>query len=172
MAGKTKGPVGPELLGRLLDEHGPALVLYARQWCGAPEDVVQDALIALASQKHAPDRIVPWLYRTVRNGALSARRSERRRRKHEAAGSPTTEWLVAAPESRLDAEVAAAALAGLPVEQREAIVARFWGGLTFEQIAELAGCTASTAHRRYAAGLSALRERLGIPCPKRSTENH
>jgi RNA polymerase sigma-70 factor (ECF subfamily) len=38
--------------------------------------------------------------------------------------------------------------------------------LTFEQIGELTGVSSSTAHRRYLAGLSALRERLRVPCPK------
>ena len=50
---------------------------------------------------------------------------------------------------------------GHPVWESPAIVAHLWGALTFEQIAELAGCSSSTAHRRYLAGLSALRERWG-----------
>ncbi len=49
------------------------------------------------------------------------------------------------------------------------IVAHLWGGLTFEQIAELAGCSPSTAHRRYVAGLANLRERLHVPCPNQRT---
>jgi RNA polymerase sigma-70 factor (ECF subfamily) len=51
-------------------------------------------------------------------------------------------------------------LAELPLEQREVIVARIWGGLTFEDIACVADCSVPTAHRRYHAGLAALRERL------------
>jgi DNA-directed RNA polymerase specialized sigma24 family protein len=53
----------------------------------------------------------------------------------------------------------------LPLEQRETLVAHLWGGLTFEQIGELTGVSSSTAHRRYLAGLSALRERLRVTCP-------
>ena len=33
----------PHDFARLVDARGPALILYARQWCHAPEDVVQDA---------------------------------------------------------------------------------------------------------------------------------
>jgi RNA polymerase sigma-70 factor (ECF subfamily) len=45
-------------------------------------------------------------------------------------------------------------------------VAHVWGGLTFEQVATLAGCSTSMAYRRYAEGLAALRERMGgVPCP-------
>jgi RNA polymerase sigma-70 factor (ECF subfamily) len=63
----------------------------------------------------------------------------------------------------------AAALALLTDELREVVVARTWGGLSFEQIAELAGCSISTAHRRYEAGIAALRERLEVPCPMKTT---
>src|SRR5262249_25427490 len=54
-------------------------------------------------------------------------------------------------------------LADLPLEQREVVVARIWGGLTFEDVARLAGCSLPTAHRRYQAALAALRERLEGP---------
>ena len=57
------------------------------------------------------------------------------------------------------------ALEQLPPEQREVIVARLWGGLSFEQIAAVAGCSASTAFRRYEAGIEALRRLLGVSCP-------
>src|SRR5438309_2325962 len=76
--------MGPELLGRLLDQHASALVLYARQWCTAPEDVVQEAFLKLVAQPKPPASPVAWLYRVVRNGALSAARAARRRRHHEA----------------------------------------------------------------------------------------
>src|SRR6516162_3278565 len=75
--------IGPEILGRLFDEHGAALLLFARQWCDSPEDIVQDAFVALAAQKTAPDHAVAWLYRVVRNKALAASRHSRRRRQRE-----------------------------------------------------------------------------------------
>jgi DNA-directed RNA polymerase specialized sigma24 family protein len=59
----------------------------------------------------------------------------------------------------------AAALGDLPLSQRESIVAHLWGGLTFEQIADVTGTSASTAHRQYQAGILELRERLGAACP-------
>jgi len=80
--------MGPEQLGRLVDEHAAALVLYARQWCAAPEDVVQEAFVKLASQRREPDNLLGWLYRVVRNGALAAARAERRRRRDSMAKSP------------------------------------------------------------------------------------
>jgi len=47
------GPIDAELLGRLLDEHGPALALYASQWTDAADDCVQEALIELAGTRVA-----------------------------------------------------------------------------------------------------------------------
>jgi RNA polymerase sigma-70 factor (ECF subfamily) len=69
----------------------------------------------------------------------------------------------------LDAETAVTALQQLDAEQREVIVARHWGGLSFEQIADVAGCSASTAFRRYSAGVQILRQQLGVSCPHRSS---
>ncbi|HEX7377143.1 MAG TPA: sigma-70 family RNA polymerase sigma factor [Pirellulales bacterium] len=162
--------VGPEQLGRLIGEHGAALVLYARQWCAAPEDVVQEAFIQLASQTPPPDAPLPWLYRVVRNGAISASRGERRRRRHEAAAACREDaWFEAAEGDRLDAALAARSLDALPPEQREVIVARLWGGLSFQEIAELVGTSSSSAHRWYEAGLTALRERMEKNVPTRGS---
>ena len=154
------GPIGPELLGRLFDEHSRALVLYARQWCDGPEDVVQEAFVKLARQQSAPGRVVPWLYRVVRNAAISSWRTARRRRRRETLASPREAWFASADE-RIDAESATRALAELDDEGREVIVARLWGGLTFEEIAQIQDCSVTTAHRRYQTGLARLQERLG-----------
>jgi RNA polymerase sigma factor (sigma-70 family) len=165
--------MGPETLARLIDEHAATLVLYARQWCSTPEDVVQEAFIKLVKQSSPPIRLLPWLYRVVRNGALAALRTERRRRRHEAAAAARNPgWFIPTQSPGLDGAQAAAALASLPIEQREVIIARLWGGLTFEQIAEVANASSSSVHRWYVAGLATLRERMGEACPtKPSTHN-
>jgi RNA polymerase sigma factor (sigma-70 family) len=160
----------PELLGRLVDEHAAALTLFARQWCAAPEDVVQEAFVKLAGQRTLPNDPVAWLFYVARNGALSAARAERRRRRHETdAAAHRPSWFVPMENAGLDGAAAAAALEFLPIEEREIVVAHLWGGLTFEQVGRLAGVSASTAHRRYLKALSTLRERLHVPCPNPST---
>jgi RNA polymerase sigma-70 factor (ECF subfamily) len=158
--------MGPDVLGRLVDSHAAALLLYARQWCAWPDDVVQEAFVRLAAQRVPPDNSLAWLYRVVRNQAISAARSARRRRQHElVAAMRRPNWFVPSENAALDAETATAALERLPLDQRETMVAHLWGGLTFEQVGELTGVSASTAHRRYLAALAALRERLRVPCP-------
>jgi DNA-directed RNA polymerase specialized sigma24 family protein len=57
-------------------------------------------------------------------------------------------------------EHAARLLAELEPDVRELIIARLWGGLTYEEAARLQGCSLTTAHRRYQAGLARLHERL------------
>jgi RNA polymerase sigma-70 factor (ECF subfamily) len=151
--------IGPEQLGRLFDEHAAALVLYARPWCDGPEDIVQEAFIKLARQWTVPERVVPWLYRVVRNTAIASSRGARRRRQREARASAGEAWFAAA-DDRIDAEHATRLLDDLEPESREVIVARIWGKLTFEEIARLQGCSLTTAHRRYQAGLTRLHERL------------
>jgi RNA polymerase sigma-70 factor (ECF subfamily) len=161
--------MSPALLGQLVEEHAAALVLYARQWSTAPEDIVQEAFLKLLSQQPPPDRPVAWLYRVVRNEAISVSRAASRRRRHEnIAASQITPWFVPVASTALDVDEATDALQALPLEQRETIVAHLWGGLTFDEIAELVGSSATTCHRWYVAGLSALRERLGVACPKKT----
>ncbi len=158
----------PDDFARLLDRHGPPLILYARQWCDAPEDAVQEAFLKLLSLRQPPRAVVPWLYRVVRNAALDAGKMDRRRQRRESAAARSVRWFVEPQVDGLDATAAVAALQHLPDEQREVIVARLWGCLSFEDIAEAVGCSASTAFRRYSAGLDALRKELGVPCPNRS----
>jgi RNA polymerase sigma factor (sigma-70 family) len=155
--------IRPELLGQLYRQHAPALRLYARQWTEAAEDLVQEAFVKLAQQTSAPGQILPWLYRVVRNEGLQASRGNVRRRQREARASSQEAWF-ARTDDQLDAQEATRLLAELPLEQREIIVARLWGGLTFEEVALLASCSLTTAHRRYQAGLTSLKERLEGRC--------
>ncbi len=159
------GMIGPEILGRLFDAHASALRLYARQWCtGADaEDAVQEAFVSLASQETLPEQAGAWLHRVVRNMAISAARSRARRRRREVRVSSDEAWFASA-DDQLDAQSASQLLSELEPECREVIVARLWGGLTFDQIARLQGCSLTTAHRRYQDGLVRLHERLERPC--------
>src|ERR1700722_5136991 len=129
--------MSPEELARLIDTHGPALLLYARQWCEAPEDVVQDAFLALVALRNPPQSPPAWLFRVVRNGAIDATRKSRRLRRREAVVAQAARWFVEPEVEGLDAGAAVAALQRLPLDQREAIVAHLWGGLSFEQVGEL-----------------------------------
>jgi RNA polymerase sigma factor (sigma-70 family) len=157
--------VGPDFLTRLVHEHSAALVLYARQGCRAPEDVVQEAFLQLMRQAVAPSNVVAWLHRVVRNEAINASRSESRRLRHEVS-RPDRSWFTPSMGESLDAAAAGEALQHLTIEERETIVLRIWSKLSFEEIAELTNTSKSTAHRRFETGLAAMRARMGVTCPK------
>lgn len=162
----------PSQLGRLVQEHAAALVLYARQWCAAPEDVVQEAFLKLAALPQPPLQPVAWLYRVVRNAAVSTLRALYRRRKHEtAAAGRIAPWFLPSDDTDLDAQAATNALDSLPPIERESITLHLWGGLTFQEIGSVLDCSDSTAHRWYLAGLTRLRERLHVPCPHSKNKN-
>ena len=150
----------------LIATHAAALALFARQWCDSPEDAVQDAFCKLVRLRTPPDDAAAWLFKVVRTTAIDLGRSERRRVKREAATARPERWFAEHEIDGLDAQAAVAALEALPAEQREVIVGRLWGGMTLEQLAEIAGCSVTTAHRRFETGIQALRERLGVTCRK------
>ncbi len=145
---------------RLVAGRSAGLALYARQWSpAAGEDVVQSVLVSLLSLADAPADPMAWAYRAARNAAVDGARSAERRRRRERAVAPA-EWFEPSAGDGLDAAAAEAALRQLPAELREVVVLRIWGGLGFAAVADVAGCSVSTAHARHAAGLARLREIL------------
>ena len=138
-------------------------MLYARQWCHWPEDVVQDAL---------PGTGQPAPATRQRGGLVVSGRAQRRdQRGSPARAAQKREQRLAVPEAwfepvsgPLDAQEAAASLASLELELREVVVARIWGNLTFAEIAKLVGTSLSTRQRRYAQAIKQLQARLDEPC--------
>jgi RNA polymerase sigma factor (sigma-70 family) len=160
------GPIDAELLGRLLDEHGPALALYAAQWTDAADDCVQEALVELARQPRPPEHPVAWLYRVVKNRALNVARGNRRRREREL--HAFSERLLASHQSTnfetSDVGAAIAALKKLKDSERELVVMRIWGELSYEEIATAMSTSTSTAFRNYERALTKLRKILESSC--------
>lgn len=137
-------------IGELVDAHGAALALYARQWCRAPEDALQEALIELLRQSPVPDHPVAWLYKTVRRRAMNLARAERRRAKHHRqAGEQRKPWFLPTDGVLGEPIDVEALLKRLPPLEREIVVARVWGELSYAQIAELVDLSTSSVHRRY-----------------------
>ena len=148
-----------------LDQHGPALVLFARQWASSQadaEDVVQDAFVRFW---RARDRVVEptaYLYACVKHTALDRQRQcKRQARREEAAARPEVETFFASPQDDDERGAAvSAAMRDLPEDQREVLVMKIWGGLSFPQIAEALHIPANTAASRYRYALIRLREQL------------
>lgn len=144
-------------LQELIDAHGAALVLYARQWCHAPDDALQEALIELLRQEPPPDHPAAWLFKTVRRRAMNLARGERRRAEHQRRAAETRhDWFVDGQDAAFGSDELTTMLDALPPLEREIVIARVWGELPFERIAELVDLSSSAAHRRYHRALSLL----------------
>ena len=151
-------PPDARLLARMLDEHGPALALYASQWTVDADDCVQEALVQLARQPAAPDSPAAWLYRVVKHKAMNSARASRRRRDRE--GESLRRRLVDNQErlASVDALALVELLEHLDDERREIVILRLWSGLTFSEIGAAAGVSTATAQRRYERAMEQLRD--------------
>jgi RNA polymerase sigma factor (sigma-70 family) len=156
----------PRLLSMFFRAHAAQLVLYARQINAAhAADAVQEAFVALMQQPREPRNVKAWLYRAVRNAALSIRRSEGRRdHRHLKLAELQQAWFEHRPENVIDAETAQAVLATLPAAQREVIVLRLWAEMGFAEVATLMGLPPSTVYDHYRDGLAALRQKMESSC--------
>jgi RNA polymerase sigma-70 factor (ECF subfamily) len=153
----------------IIARHAASLVLYARQWCHLPDDAVQEALCELVSLNDVPPEPVAWLFRVVRYRALNLARSERRRDLHHRACQQHRDaWFSSDASSATDAADVQLLLTQLPELEREIIVARVWGGLTFEQISELTHTPTSSVHRFYQRAMTKLRDFLESPLESKS----
>lgn len=162
--------IDPSKLGGWYGAYAAGLVLYARQWAGAgAEDVVQEAFIALLGQGREPENVRAWLFKAVRNAALSSARSSKRRdRRERVVTESRPEWFVPRPEDLIDAATAQEALKQLSDELREVVVLRIWGQMSFAEIADVAGTPLSSVYDRYKTGLAVLKQKLESSCRNRT----
>lgn len=159
--------IDPTELSTLFDAHAGGLALYARQWLepAAAEDVVQEVFVQLMAQRRPPDKVKAWLFRSVRNAAISELRRRRRRQKHEVRSTAgRAGWFEDRPEALIDGATVEASLASLPDEDREIVMLRIWGQMTLQEIADTVGSSVSTVFHHYRAGLAAIRRKLESSC--------
>jgi RNA polymerase sigma-70 factor (ECF subfamily) len=148
-----------------LEQHGRALVLLARQWAQGradAEDIVQEAFIRFWRSRNRVADPTAYLYTCVKHCALDAERSRTRRVKREqATARPEAEaCFVVGREQSERRRAMQSALQNLPESQREAVVMRIWGGLSFVQIGAALGISPDTAASRYRYAMARLRAEL------------
>ena len=156
--------VEPVAVERLWREFASRLILYAASILAdraAAEDAVHAVFLRLLRAPGIPDSEAGFLFRAVRNESLDTLRSVRRAsraREHlfdARASDPRDEAELAEFRARVEAQLAA-----LPDEQREVVVLKIWGDLTFPDIAAVLGTTEKTVEHRYYRALAALESRL------------
>lgn len=153
-------PIEPRELEGLLDRYWPVLVTWLGGMREEAEDCVQGAFIKLASEDPVPTHCVAWLFAVSRRLAINARISQSKRRIREsrvAAWRSEQEMSANAGDSVELREV----LAKLNHRDRELVVARIWGELSFEELAELLGESKATVWREYQSAIVRLRHLMG-----------
>jgi RNA polymerase sigma-70 factor, ECF subfamily len=145
-----------------LRENGRRYLLYARQQTRAEadaEDVLQEALVE-AWQRAGGMPEDALVFATIRRRAIDLARSADRRAAREENQEPETSWFAPEVESRETQRLLEKAVNGLPENYREVVSLKLWGGLTFQQIAEVIGVPLNTAASRYRYALEELRQTL------------
>jgi RNA polymerase sigma-70 factor (ECF subfamily) len=152
----------------LWSRHLDRLVLYGATLTGdraAAEDAAQAVFLRLLNGGRLPDPATEksYLFQALRNEISNQRRS-RNRAEHAYRGL----FKVAVPSPVEHAELTEfglqvqAALQDLREDEREAVVLKTWGDLSFPEGAAVSGVSEKTFEHRYYRGLDALREKLGV----------
>ncbi len=160
-----------------LDEHGPRLLLFARQQTRShedAEDILQEAIVKLVDKIQTNEFVggmeswQAYLYTSIRRLAIDlSRREDRRRRREDIvtldseafanASDPWFETDSSDDETRSQLE---SKLRELPEKFAEVIIMKIWGERTFAEIADTLGISQNTAASRYRYGLEALKKSL------------
>ncbi|WP_197231611.1 RNA polymerase sigma factor [Novipirellula artificiosorum] len=153
-------------LDEIWRNHGDRLVLIARSmgepgFSGLAEDAVQEAFVRLAVQAKLPHDPLAWLVRTTRNQLIDWHRSASRRKRRENT-TQHDDWFAESADcsiDRLDAAEVTATLRTLPTPEREVIVMKIWGDMTFAVIADALGLSRASAHRAFERGMTLLKQK-------------
>ena len=157
----VSGCLDREDVARLYAAHGAVLVGYACSLLGdrmQAEDVVHHVFVRLLrGDVVVREGPLPYLCQAVRNTAMNHWRKHAREVSLDDSGAC---WLEA-PRGREEAALAIErALAELPEDQREVIVLKVWGQLSFQDIGEVLETSSNTVASRYRYGLAKLRNLL------------
>jgi RNA polymerase sigma-70 factor (ECF subfamily) len=158
---RSRGEDPGDRIGRLYDQHAAGLYRYALMVLadpGAAADVVQQVFVGLLRVGSDVDSDERYLRRAVRNECYSSLR--RRRRDPATVDAPILEAVPGVaddPDERLALE---RAMRALPPEQREVVHLKVYEGLTFQEIADVAGESINTIASRYRYAIEKLREQL------------
>jgi RNA polymerase sigma-70 factor (ECF subfamily) len=153
-------------------DYGPKLLLFARQQTpelGAAEDIVQEAFVRFwKSRQKSPDLRPSLLFTMVKRIAIDYARKSAARRWREAEAQALNEGEAFVEDGYAERdrrEMLEASLRGLPEAQREVLVLKIWGDLTFDEIGRTLDVSPNTAASRYRYALNQLRGLLAPAVP-------
>ena len=146
-----------ERVRRFYDENRQGLLTYALSLTRdreQAEDAIQSAFFKLLQRDRLPRELRPYLFRSVRNAVIDEGRRERRRAPSAAEGevaTPTTD------DDPVRDRAVSQCLSRLSEHEREVIVLKVYGGLTFAEIGAIDSTSANTVAARYRRGLERMR---------------
>jgi RNA polymerase sigma factor (sigma-70 family) len=147
---------------RLVDEHGPALYRFLYFSLGPHDaaDCYQEtmtaAICAYPDLKHQ-DNLRSWLFTIAHRKAIDAGRLLQRRPVPMASVPEPA----AAPAPTEPNDELWSAVADLPNGQRDAVLFRFVGDLSYAEVGRVLECSEAAARQRVKEGIAKLREVVG-----------
>jgi RNA polymerase sigma-70 factor (ECF subfamily) len=161
----------PDALRELFEAHKDKVYSIALRYSGdgaVAMDIAQDVFLKLFSSIRnfrGDSNFESWLYRIVVNSCLDQKRRARRLIPLvdgllDALQSPGASALDQVVRSELSSRLRSA-VARLPAEQRIVIVLRYTQGLSYDEIAEILGCSVGTVASRLNRVHKILGRRLG-----------
>ena len=157
--GRPMNTIQLDHIRRFYHTHQQALFTYAlsitRSREGA-EDLVHSVFAAILQRDSLPEELRPYLFRSIRNGAIDLIRRQQHELNHAASifESDTPRSLV---ETRLLIEEP---LEILTEQERQAVVLKTYSGLTLQEIADVHEVSINTAASWYRRGLEKMRTRI------------
>ena len=158
------------LLERLYRDHRQGLFTLALSIVREPsaaEDAVHEAFVRLCRRPVPPTGdAAAYVFAAVRNAAIDLGRRRQAQPAIDASIFDNHPSKTVPPDAPLLGEERDRLLRNsvdeLPDEQRQAVVLRLYGGLTFEQMAQVLGEPLSTVSTRYRRALEQLRKALEL----------
>jgi RNA polymerase sigma-70 factor (ECF subfamily) len=154
------------------DKAAPAVLGVVRRVVRDPaqsEEVMQEVLLEVwrtaARFDPSAGSATAWIMTMAHRRAVDRVRSEQRAAARELRAAVATieyDQVVDAVEASLEHERVRRCLAGLTDLQRESVVLAYYGGYTYQQVADLLGVAVGTAKTRMRDGLIRLRDCLGV----------
>ena len=159
-----------EAMGALYDRHARAVMVYLLGMLGdrqEAEDILQHVMVGFIRQAASLGAVLSvraYLLASAHNGVANALRSKSRkdsflhdyevlvRRRDGQQAGPTSNAETSEMRRQLNT-----ALAQLPDDEREVVLLRTYGGLSFGETAEALGLPRSTAASRYQTAIEKLR---------------
>ncbi len=156
-------------LDELYDRYGKEMYRYLALRLGSVEDardVLQETFCRLA--RYAVRRSIvrnpgAFAFKVMRNEANRHLRRLVGRRAGDLAARDraAAEGMIFTGPDEKTAHLVSQALAGLPDEQREAVILKVYQGFSFKEIGRLCGVSINTAASRYRYGIEKIRASLG-----------